>query len=324
MVWRFQCISIQVLRLTKWQVDRHAQELRDITESLLKALEYTSPRETMMSDNSSTDALRDEINLKVKHWAVDEAEIQLFDSLANKSSLLVEFFYYRHPFEITLAFSFYAWFFFYIDDVAPRSSLENYLHVLLSGGSQSGPLGHLHTVLADLFTHWDPVLVNMMVTALMDLMSATVLEGRDNIIQMKLTARTWPSYLRVRSATSPGFSSALFPMTAHPDNTAFIQALPDMDEYMCLINDVLSFHKEALAGETTNHVFTRAEMEGKDPKSVLLEMSGQLALLHHRIAATLRTSPAALATWVAFENGCIAWHLKLDRYRLAKDFGFIW
>ncbi|KAJ7618735.1 hypothetical protein FB45DRAFT_1063304 [Roridomyces roridus] len=305
--------------------DNHSQELRDIIESLLKALEYTSPH-AMMREKSSTDALLAAVNLKVKLWAVDDAEIQLFDSLAKKSVLLVEFYYYHHPFEIKLAFSFYAWFFFYIDDVAPRSAIENYLHILLSGGSQSGPLGHLHGVIADLYMHWDPILANMMVTALMDLMSATVLEGREDIIHMKLqpTACTWPSFLRMKSAASPGLSCTLFPKVMHPDITTFIQALPDIEEYAYFLNDVLSFHKEALAGETTNYVFTRAKVEDKDPRSVLVEMTKQLTLLHHRIAATLCNSPAALASWVAFENGIIARHLKLDRYRLAKDFGFIW
>ncbi|KAJ7618764.1 isoprenoid synthase domain-containing protein [Roridomyces roridus] len=280
----------------------------------------------MMSARDSIDTLRNAINLKVRQWAYDDAEVHLFDSLAKKSSSLAEFFYYHHPFDVKLAFSFYAWFFFYIDDVAPRSSLESYQRLLLAGGAQPGPLTHLHTVLGDLYTHWEPVLANLMVSALMDLISATVLEGREDIIHMELrpTAKTWPSYMRVKSGTGPGFACALFPLVMHPNITDFIQALPDMEEYMCLMNDILSFHKEDLAGETTNYVFTRAQVEGKDPKRVLAEMAKEVTVVHQRIAATLDGFPEALATWVSFEHGFIAWHLKLERYKLAADFGFIW
>ncbi|KAJ7616113.1 isoprenoid synthase domain-containing protein [Roridomyces roridus] len=304
----------------------HNTDLWYIIQALLKGVSYESPRE-IMSVWDSMDTLRKAINLKVHQWASNDAELRIFDSMAKKASSCVEFFYYHHPFEVKLAFSFYAWFFFYIDDIAPRPSLESYQRTLLAGGPPvPGPLAHLHTVLDDLYRHWEPLLANLMVGSLMDMISATVLEERADIIQMKLrpSALAWPSYLRGKNGVAAGFGWAIFPSAMHPNTTEFIQALPDVEQHMCLLNDILSFHKEDLAGETTNYVVNRARVEGKEPKLVLAEMVKEVIIVHQRIAATLDGFPEVLATWISFERGFIAWHLMLERYKLAADFGFIW
>ncbi|KAJ7618762.1 hypothetical protein FB45DRAFT_872150 [Roridomyces roridus] len=151
-----------------------------------------------------------------------------------------------------------------------------------------------------------------------DAISATVLESGQDIIQMEPrgTARGWPC--------------AIFPLAAHPDITAYVQALPDMDKQICVINDILSmlslprFYKEELVGEETNYVFSRAKVEDKDPKQVLVEMVDEAAALHRSIGATLRGHSEALAAWATFQNGYIAWHLFVDRYKLGTDLGFVW
>ncbi|KAJ7292051.1 hypothetical protein C8J57DRAFT_1043751, partial [Mycena rebaudengoi] len=49
-----------------------------------------------------------------------------------------------------------------------------------------------------------------------------------------------PSYLRSKTGVAARFSSTAFPRTTHPDLSEYIQAIPDIDSYLCLVNDILS------------------------------------------------------------------------------------
>ncbi|KAJ7046420.1 hypothetical protein C8F04DRAFT_1387942 [Mycena alexandri] len=69
---------------------------------------------------------------------------------------------------------------------------------------------------------------------------------------------------------APGFSCAAFPLAKHPDMSTYVQALPDIDAYLCLVNDILSFYKEDLAGKTINYLSVRAKVAGEHPTLVVL------------------------------------------------------
>ncbi|KAJ7660446.1 isoprenoid synthase domain-containing protein [Mycena rosella] len=217
-------------------------------------------------------------------------------------------------------------FFFYVDDIASRASLEQFQHITLVGGKQPpGPLAHLQSVLGNLYTYWDPICANFMVSAAMEFISATALEVRPEIVCMDIHPSSigWPRYLRTKSGMASGFSCAAFPHVAHPDITTYIQALPEIEEYLCLVNDILSFYKEDLAGETMNYVSVRAKVSGTQAKRVLVEMVEEVADLHRRIAEILKGNPDALAAWETLEHGFIAWHLSLERYKLS-ELGCFW
>ncbi|KAJ6510504.1 isoprenoid synthase domain-containing protein, partial [Mycena sanguinolenta] len=170
------------------------------------------------------------------------------------------------------------------------------------------------------YHHWDPICANLMGCAVLQCLSGTVLEKRPEVSKMAVrpSAITWPKYLRALSGVGPGYSCAVFPKQNHRDISAYIQILPDIGDYFCLANDVLSFYKEELAGETTNHVNLRAQTTGQDPKRVLVEMVEEVRILHIRISASLAGQPEALAAWKAFEYGYIAWHLSVERYKLSQ------
>ncbi|KAJ6527369.1 isoprenoid synthase domain-containing protein, partial [Mycena capillaripes] len=128
----------------------------------------------------------------------------------------------------------------------------------------------------------------------------------------------WPKYLRQKSGMAPGFSCAVFPARTHTDISAYIQVLPDIASYFYLVNDILSFYKEILAGETMNYVQVRSKTTGKDLKQVFVEMVREVGDLHTGITAALEEQPEALAAWKAFEYGYISWHLSIERYRLSE------
>ncbi|KAF8149297.1 hypothetical protein K438DRAFT_1625090, partial [Mycena galopus ATCC 62051] len=168
------------------------------------------------------------------------------------------------------------------------------------------------------YDHWDPVCANAMVCAAFEFVSGTVLESTEEVSSMSIRSTGWAKYLRAKAGMAPGFSCAIFPKHTHPEISAYIQVLPDIDDYMCLVNDILSFYKEELAGETMTYVQIRSKATMKHPKQVLAEMVGEVAELHSRIPATLEEQPEALAAWKALENGYISWHLSIERYKLSQ------
>jgi len=131
-------------------------------------------------------------------------------------------------------------------------------------------------------------------------------------------ALNWPKYLRAESGIGPAAACAMFPRQVHRDISAYIQVIPDIAEFEAFTNDILSIYKEELGNETTSYVYVQSKTTLKHPKRVLVEMVREVGDLHTHIAAALERQPEALAAWKAFENGYIAWHLTLGRFRLSE------
>ncbi|KAJ6569352.1 isoprenoid synthase domain-containing protein [Mycena capillaripes] len=296
-------------------------DLATIIQAFLDVVLY-SPSNNPHIDKSCTLALEEAVDQEVRSWNVDDGHNGvLFAKISKKAVTLIQFWYSHLPFDAKLAFSLYAWFFFYIDDGAGKSSHEDYQRRLLLGRPQEdAALEHYQEVLGKLYDYWDPVCANAMACAALEFVSGTVLENAPQVSAMDVrpTAAGWPKYLRAKSGLGPAAACAVFPKKTHPDITAYIQVLPDIDDFSCLANDILSFYKEELAGENTNYVHVRSKTTLKHPKRVLVEMVQECADLHNRITATLEKQPEALAAWEAFENGFIAFHLSMGRYKLSE------
>ncbi|KAJ7083087.1 isoprenoid synthase domain-containing protein [Mycena belliarum] len=296
------------------------QDLEIIIKSLLDVVSYQPPDRT---PNDSTEALEKDVGSIVESWNADPSgeNRAVFDSISKKAVSVVEFFYSQHTFETKLVFAMYAWFFFYIDDNAGKPFLEDFQRRIMLGYPQEDPpLQNLHQVLGNLYNHWDPISANSMVSAAQEFISGTALEVRKEVSEMKIqpTASSWAKYLRAKSGMAPGFSCAAFPKQTHPDLSAYIQVLPDIDDYLCLVNDILSFYKEELAGETMTYVHMRCKTTGKHAAQVLMEMVEEVGDLHGRISATLEGHSEASKAWDVLENGFIAWHLSIKRYKLVE------
>ncbi|GJJ13611.1 hypothetical protein Clacol_007867 [Clathrus columnatus] len=76
-----------------------------------------------------------------------------------------------------------------------------------------------------------------------------------------------------------------------------IQVLPDMNFWINLTNDLLSFHKEKLAEETGTYIHNRAESDNKSLYEICEEIVAELGKARQTIHATLASNPAALERW---------------------------
>ncbi|KAJ7269807.1 isoprenoid synthase domain-containing protein [Mycena rebaudengoi] len=309
-------LSSELMRIPDEQLD-----VKKIIEYLLDAVCYESPVEVAAA-NSVLEELTAAVDAEVDSWNADDGnDGKTFKAVSKKAVSVVEYFYCYLSLEEKFAFAMYCWFFFYIDDLSAQPYLEDFQRRMLLGLPQEHiPLAGFQKALIRLYSYWDPVNANSMSCAAMEFVSGTVLEERKEVIEMAVrpSASNWARYLRTKSGMAPGFSSTAFPSSAYSDISIYIQALPDMEEFLCYANDILSFYKEDLAGETMTYVQIRAKTTQKHPKRVLVEMVEEMGDLHRRVQGTLAGHPDALNSWKTLEYGFIGWHFTLERYKLGQ------
>ncbi|KAK7048895.1 terpenoid synthase [Favolaschia claudopus] len=163
-------------------------------------------------------------------------------------------------------------------------------------------------------------------------------------------ASKFPHYLRYKSGFSDTYVAAIF--KAHREQyvplNKYLKAVPDMISFIEIINDVLSFHKEEMDGETYNliHLRTRSiaasgSMAGTGPKGTwtpydtLRLLCDELRDATHRIDGLLRLEECErklrgesglndiddvdvtiAMQWRGWRHGYISWHLECRRYKL--------
>ncbi|KAF9059690.1 terpenoid synthase [Rhodocollybia butyracea] len=159
----------------------------------------------------------------------------------------------------------------------------------------------------------------------------------------------FPLFIRNRTGISEAYTAAIFKCTKEQGLplSRYVMALPDISFYIMAINDLLSFHKEELAGETVNliHLRTQALKENKGTSA-----SGEWTVLDtfnllcnevreaaNRIDEIVRLQDietmmrdrsygrdmglsevdvTIALQWREFRDGYISWHLESQRYKL--------
>ncbi|EEB96786.1 hypothetical protein MPER_04018, partial [Moniliophthora perniciosa FA553] len=144
------------------------------------------------------------------------------------------------------------------------------------------------------------------------------LKGRKDTGSMEVrgTAASWPDYLRSKTGVSAAYSFTIFSKHLHPQLSSYIQIMGDANRFIELTNDILSFYKENLAGETNNYISTRAFTRRKSTIQTHQELTEEAISTHERICATLEGPE--LEAWKIFVNGYLAFHVMQERYRLGE------
>lgn len=146
-------------------------------------------------------------------------------------------------------------------------------------------------------------------------------------MKINTNALDYPDFLRSKTGATQAFAFFVFARSqslsssassGYPNLKGFIQAIPSMTKWANLTNDILSFHKEELAGETANFVHLKAKVtrlgtengtEGVNagnPPSHVLQVARKLVedalTTAERIDSIL--SGEYLHAWLAFKVRC--------------------
>ena len=208
-----------------------------------------------------------------------------------------------------------------------RDSLSVFEQRFLSGKPQLHPiLNALAGMLLCMWDFYDPLCANTIIAWTFEYLTTACIEPDIERLPLVRGTQRFSWFVRRRTGMAIAFAVGIFTKSTQIDMMEYIQAVPDMDFWTCLTNDILSsvsfffvlplrfilkphffarFHKEELAGETVNYVHTRAYIENKAPLQVLAEMAEELRVSRNTIHKALSHSPRALRSWKIFERGYV-------------------
>ncbi|KXN92966.1 hypothetical protein AN958_09080 [Leucoagaricus sp. SymC.cos] len=230
-----------------------------------------------------------------------------FEDMCRQSAAMAELAYHEHPFEEQLQIASFTWFMLYIDDLCSKfpGSLQRFQHSILSNkDSDHGVLTHFRAHLLDMYNFWDTAAANGIITAAMEFVNGCALEEMPELRNMTLSvsARSWPYFLRMKTGVAQAYAFMIFPRHSNPDISGFIQVIGDISLFIDLTNDILSFYKEDLAGETKNYVHNRACMNRQPVLDVLNNILYEALAAQARVTATLHNTES-VKQWSTFIKG---------------------
>ncbi|KAF9468658.1 isoprenoid synthase domain-containing protein [Collybia nuda] len=173
-----------------------------------------------------------------------------------------------------------------------------------------------------MYLFWDALPANSIVCAALEFVNGCALENHadiQNIVPCS-SSPSWPYYLRAKTGVAPAYSFMIFTKNVHPKLSHFIQAIADINLFIDLTNDTLSFYKESMDNEEGNYVTNRSLVHGKPPIRVLSEVADEAYAAYSRVSKSLKTqgTPEAYKAWMTFVHGYITFHVTQGRYRLEE------
>ncbi|KAF8894210.1 hypothetical protein CPB84DRAFT_1682752 [Gymnopilus junonius] len=158
----------------------------------------------------------------------------------------------------------------------------------------------------DMYHFWDTIPANCITVSGLDFVTGRIIEDELAMRDMKpcAMATSWPNFLRVKTGGAAAFAFFIFTKEQNPDLYAYIQMIEDIRFFLDYVNDLLSFYKEALAGETTNYIYTRARITQKSEMDTLREVSNEVLAAYSRTTEALEITGASMP-WKLFANGIL-------------------
>ncbi|KAF7312995.1 Terpenoid synthase [Mycena kentingensis (nom. inval.)] len=207
----------------------------------------------------------------------------------------------------------------YLDDVfqADVEAVSMFNQRFLEHAPQADPvLDVFAQILLEIGDHYERVVSNIMVTSTLNAVTALTLEYKTQGMTMGRRALGYPTFTRVMSGASEAYSLFIFPHNlALP---SFIQTMQQMMVFINNGNDILSFYKESLDGETVNRISFLAAQSGKSEQLVLRDLVQEAVAAHNNVVDVLGAYPEILAAYRSFVTGYMVFHASATRYRLAE------
>ncbi|KAI0724949.1 Trichodiene synthase-domain-containing protein, partial [Fomitopsis betulina] len=210
-----------------------------------------------------------------------------------------------------------------MDDPSVLSTppVRNFHRRLCLGAAHDDPgvVGRLLEVLLKKWDFYPDFSSTSIFTSVSQFVNGCLLEQISGESQLAGSSDAMPfiAYRRNMSGLAEAFAYFIWDKKRFPHVEAYMQAIPDICWYQNHANDVLSFYKEELAGETGNYMSDRARSSGKSVQDTLQDVVDETIVTVERIRNILGEGPVRDA-WESFASGWIAFHTHSPRYRLKE------
>jgi len=188
-----------------------------------------------------------------------------------------------------------------------------------AGQPQMHPIVQLciDTVTTGMRKHYGDYSANVIVTSWLDFANGEML-GRDTR-EMKMSAASvmFIEQIRLKDGIAEAYAAYIWPKNLFPDTMEYVQAIPDAMNHLNLVNDLFSFYKEELAGETSTYIYSYAKVHSKTIPQAMRSALDQILACAHRIKLILGEGEA-LDAWESFAAGYTQYHLHTPRYQLQE------
>ncbi|KAI0941721.1 terpene cyclase [Taiwanofungus camphoratus] len=211
-----------------------------------------------------------------------------------------------------------------MDDPAILGSIDSHqFHQRVCAGEahrDTGMLGEFTRIISGMWTHYPPFSANLIFASALCFVNMSMLENESGSVELCSAALPFVQYRRSRSATAEAYACFIWEKAEFPDVHVYLQAIPDVMLFIGSVNDILSFYKEEIAGETGNYIHDRASITGKTASYTLREVVDETVAAVARIRSILGEGKARDA-WEDFATGYISAHASIPRYRLQEVIG---
>ncbi|KAG6813203.1 hypothetical protein H0H87_009323, partial [Tephrocybe sp. NHM501043] len=246
------------------------------------------------------DAMREEIRSR------NIVSVQL-DKTIHLAASLIELAFKDCSLEEKTNIALYTCFILYIDDVSTKNMtpfVEFQQRFFRHEQQLDQVLDAFADVLRRMYEQYPALFGNLFLSATFEFITTTCAEPGIEALPVLRGAKRFPTFLRDRTGLGVPYAFMVYLNSRSTDFVTCFQALPDMSFWFAAINDLLSFYKEELAGETVNYVYNRAKVENSDPLHVLLTIRDELLEASDNVTRALSgPAPVALKAWKDFEAG---------------------
>ncbi|KAF5381860.1 hypothetical protein D9757_008347 [Collybiopsis confluens] len=206
----------------------------------------------------------------------------------------------------------------YCDDkfLKDTSSVDVFCDRLLRGQPQADrALNAFAELIVETPMHFPRLTANLIVASIFNFINSIILDKQTLGMEVSPVADNYPMFTRIMSGVAEFYGLAAFPVHLRIDS--YIQALPSMMTFIVDVNDILSFYKEELVGESVNYVSLWAKSRGCDKSQALYAIIQETVEAHEKVVQILQKEPEALDAYYNFASGYVQFHTVLDRrYRL--------
>ncbi|EJD37269.1 terpenoid synthase [Auricularia subglabra TFB-10046 SS5] len=198
---------------------------------------------------------------------------------------------------------------------APEDAVTFFVVRMLSGQKQPYPgLENFASHLREVAQHADELRAGIILTSTFNWVTSLQIDRVMLNKEIPPAAGRFPTWCSLLSGLCEGFA-----MFAFPPEVPFhviAPAIPDMRIAIRNFNDIFSFYKEELAGDSVNQVSLQAKIREAPKLDVLDAITDEAIDAHRSICAALSGNVRAHKAWLAFAKGYAEFHFATKRYRL--------